>query len=156
VPSLETKYFGILPYAAESVFDFPHGLPGFEAENRFVLIEVADQTPLIFLQSMQRASLCFSAFPVLVADQNYQLAIAPEDLEDLGLDPHRQPALGSEVLVLALISVHGKIRVTANLMAPVVLHVKRRLGLQAIRRDAGYSHEHPIGTDTARPAEGAC
>lgn len=144
MPSLETKYFGTLPYSEGAVFHFPQGIPGFDEERGFVLIEAAERAPLVFLQSMAHANLCFAAFPVQVVDPQYQLAIAPEDLEDLELDPGRQPALGIDVTVLALISWHGQSRVTANLMAPVVLNLKTRRGLQAIRRDARYSHEYPI------------
>jgi flagellar assembly factor FliW len=144
MPSLDTKYFGTLPYTEGAVFDFPHGIPGFEEEQRFVLIEVPDRAPLVFLQSMARASLCFAALPIHVVESQYELAIAPEDLEDLELEPGRQPALGVDVTVLTLISWHGQSRVTANLMAPVVLNLRTRRGLQAIRRDARYSHEHPL------------
>jgi flagellar assembly factor FliW len=154
MPSIETKYFGTLPYAESAVFDFPRGLPAFEEERSFVLIELprgdvpqadaSHEIPLLFLQSMSRANLCFAAFPILVVDEKYELAIAPEDLQELELDTRQQPALGAEVMVLALISLHGKFVATANLMAPVVLNVKTRRGLQAIRRDSLYSHEHPI------------
>jgi len=154
MPTVETKYFGTLPYADDSVFDFPQGLPAFEEEKTFVLIELPrgdvakggapDRPPLLFLQSIAQASLCFAAFPILVVDEKYELAIAPEDLEELGLDPRRQPALGAEVMVLALISLRGKSVATANLMAPVVLNIKTRRGLQAIRRDSRYSHQHSI------------
>ncbi|MGA2877578.1 MAG: flagellar assembly protein FliW [Bryobacteraceae bacterium] len=149
MPSVETKYFGTLPYAAESLFDFPQGLPAFEEEKTFVLIDSPEQAPLVFLQSMARASLCFVALPILVVDKNYQLAIAPEDLEDLGMDERRQPAWSGEVMVLALLSLHGGFLATANLMAPIVMNVKTRRGLQAIRRDSRYSHEHPVTAQVA-------
>lgn len=147
--SVETKYFGTLPYAAESLFQFPQGLPAFEDEKIFVLIEARERAPLIFLQSMAQASLCFVALPILLVEKNYQLAIAPEDLEDLGLDDRLQPDLGADVMVLALLSLHGEFLATANLMAPIVLNVKTRRGLQAIRRDSRYSHEHPVAGEGA-------
>jgi flagellar assembly factor FliW len=152
-----TKYFGTLHCSEERVFDFPQGLPAFEDEKGFVLIEPPDVAPLVFLQSMARPGLCFAAFPVLAVDRGYQLGIAPQDLEELGLDVGRQPALGSEVMVLALLSLHGEIGVTANLMAPVVLQVATRRGLQAIRRDARYSHEHPVAAPAQEnPLEHLC
>jgi flagellar assembly factor FliW len=156
--SIETKYFGTLPYAASSVFNFPHGLPAFEDQKNFVLIEPPGGGRLVFLQSMARASLCFVAFPILVVDETYELAIAPEDLEALKLDAHRQPLLGSEVTVLALVSLRDKFQATANLMAPVVLNAITRCGLQAIRRDWRYSHEHPIAgrPDREPTPETAC
>ncbi len=149
MPAVETKYFGSLSYAEDSVFHFPHGVPGFEQEKAFVLIESPEKAPLVFLQSMTRASLCFVAFPILVVDQSYQLAIAPEDLDELGLDTGRQPALGAEVMVLALISLHDQIPPSANLMAPVVLNLQSRRGLQAIRRDTRYSHQHTLAPEAA-------
>jgi len=144
MPSVKTKYFGTLPCAEGAVFDFPQGLPAFEQEKTFVLIESPEGAPLVFLQSIAHESLCFVALPIQVADKNYQLAIAPEDLEELSLDAERQPVLGAEVTVLALISLHDELLATANLMAPVVLNVNMRRGLQAIRRDSRYSHEYPI------------
>lgn len=151
----ETKYFGTLDYAEGSVFEFPQGLPAFDQEKRFVLIELPDRAPLVFLQSLTRASLCFPAFPILVVDNRYELAIAPEDLQALELDGERQPAIGSEVIVLALVSLHDKFHATANLMAPLVLNLEKRRGMQAIRRDMRYSHEHPLGLGAGN-AEDAC
>jgi flagellar assembly factor FliW len=144
MPSVDTKYFGILAYREEAVFEFPQGLPAFKEENRFVLIEMPENAPLVFLQSLRQPELCFLAFPILVADREYGLAVGREDLEALDLDGGRQPNLGSEVLVLALVSLHFGFSATANLMAPIVLNLKTLRGLQAIRQDNLYSHQHPI------------
>src|SRR5271168_1328239 len=108
MPSLETRHFGTLLYSEEAVFDFSHGLPAFEEEKTFVLIESPERAPLTFLQSMTRPSLCFVAIPVQAVDPNYQLAIAPEDLAELALDERRQPAVGAEVAVLALLSLRAE------------------------------------------------
>ncbi len=87
MPLVQTKYFGTVSFAEESVFDFPQGLPAFEEEKSFVLMRALKEgAPLVFLQSTTRSGLCFAAFPALAVDPGYQLAIAPEDLEDLGLD----------------------------------------------------------------------
>lgn len=153
MPSVETKYFGIMPYCQESVFEFPFGLPGFEDEKRFVLIELPDHAPLVFLQSLAQTALCFLALPILAVDREYRLAIAPEDLAALGLDTGPQPQLGTEVLVLALLSLHDKFPATANLMAPIVIHLGSRRAIQAIRRDSFYSHQHSI---EPRAAEQSC
>jgi flagellar assembly factor FliW len=144
MPSVDTKYFGILPYREEAVFEFPQGLPAFNEETRFVLIEMPENSPLVFLQSLRQPELCFLAFPILVADREYRLAVCRDDLEALELDDGRQPNVGSEVLVLALVSLHDGFSATANLMAPIVLNLKTLRGLQAIRQDNLYSHQHPI------------
>lgn len=144
MPLVDTKYFGTLPYREESVFDFPLGLPSFEDEKRFVPIELPEHAPLLFLQSLNQPELCFLTFPILVVDRDYRLAVSPEDLAALDLDPGRQPVLGSEALVLALVSMHDGFSATANLMAPVVVNIKTRRAVQAIREDATYSYQHPV------------
>jgi len=142
--SVLTKYFGNLSCRPEAVFEFPAGLPAFEDEKRFVLIELPENSPLVFLQSLTRPTLCFLAFPILVVDREYKLAVSVEDLGALDLDPGRQPELGRDVLVLALVSLHDGFSPTANLMAPIVLNLKTRHGLQAIRQDRVYSHQHLV------------
>jgi flagellar assembly factor FliW len=150
---VETKYFGSMSYSEESVFEFPLGLPGFEGEKRFVPIELQQHAPLIFLQSLSQPVLCFLAFPILVVDREYRLAITREDLAALELDPGRQPELSSEVAVLGILSLHDGFSATANLMAPIVINLKTRRALQAIRQDSRYSHQHPV---EPRRAEQAC
>ena len=144
MPFAETKYFKTMAYAEDSVFEFPWGLPAFEHEKRFVLIESPEHAPLVFLQSLANPELCFLAFPILVVDRAYQLGISPEDLNVLELDVARQPELGSEVLVLALLSLHDGFSPTANLMAPIVINLSTRRARQAIRCDSLYSYQHPI------------
>jgi flagellar assembly factor FliW len=153
MPLVDTKYFGTLPYQEESVFDFPLGLPSFENEKRFVPIELPEHAPLLFLQSLEQTELCFLAFPILVVDSAYRLTVSPEDLAALELDTQRQPLLASEVLVLALVSLHDGFSATANLMAPIVVNLRTRRALQAIREDTAYSHQHPIAQ---RVREKAC
>ena len=154
MPSAHTKYFGTLAYSDESVYEFPLGLPAFENERQFVLIESAPHAPLVFLQSLADPALCFLAFPILTIDRDYRLEMAREDLEALGLDPERQPALGTEVLVLTLISLHDEFSATANLMAPVVVN------LADSPRPAGHPAGRSILASTSRPAsrcgESAC
>ena len=150
MPSTETKYFGTMAYREESVFEFPWGLPAFEHEKHFVPIESPKHAPLVFLQSLADPGLCFLAFPILVVDRDYQLGISQEDLAGLGLNMDRQPELGADVLVLALLSLHDGFSATANLMAPIVINLSTRRALQAIRCDSLYSYEHSLAPQSAQ------
>ena len=144
MPAVCTKYFGTVEFQKESVFDFPVGLPAFEDEKRFIPIEVPASSPLVFLQSLATPDLCFLAFPILVVDRDYRMAISPEDLAVLKLEEGREPRIGDDLLVLALLCLHDGNSVTANLMAPLVVNLLTRTGVQAIRHDAAYSHQHPV------------
>lgn len=143
--NIETKYFGPMLFDENVCFHFPWGLPAFEAECCFLPLETPAHKPLLFLQSSTTPSLCFVALPVLVADPEYKLAVSAEDLEALQLPAGRQPRIGSEVLVLALLSIRENAPATANLLAPVVVNLATRRALQAVRMDAKYSHECPLG-----------
>ena len=152
MPELNTRYFGALPYEEESIFHFPLGLPAFEQERRFLPIEPADSSPLVFLQSLARPSLCFLAFPACLVDPDYQLALAPEDRAALRLEPEPPARIGSDILVFALLSIHEGTPATANLMAPIVVNVRNRRAVQAIRCDTRYSHAHPCAKLGGRAA----
>jgi flagellar assembly factor FliW len=141
---VETEYFGTMSYREDSVFEFPAGLPAFLAEKHFVPIESPQHAPLLFLQSITRPALCFLALPIQVVDPDYRLAVAREDLVSLALVPDRQPQLETEAAVLVLLSLRDGLPPTANLMAPIVVNLKTRRALQAIRQDAEYSHQHPV------------
>jgi flagellar assembly factor FliW len=144
MPTVDTKYFGAMPYEEESCFEFPWGLPAFEEERRFLPLEMPGHKPLVFLQSTANPALCFIALPVLAADPKYALAVSPDDLQALSLAGGRQPAIGPEVLVLTLLSIHEDAPATANLLAPVVVNLANRRAVQAVRYDSLYSHAQPL------------
>jgi flagellar assembly factor FliW len=144
MPLLETLRFGALEYPPEGAIDFPSGVPGFEHLRRFVLVEQAALAPLVFLQSLETPDLCFPAVAVCAIDPQYELEVSREDLEILNLDPSRQPEVGRDVVCLAIVAAPKGLP-TANLLAPIVINLSprsssRRLGVQAVRTDARYSH----------------
>jgi flagellar assembly factor FliW len=135
-----TKYHGEVEYSAEAPLRFPRGLFGFEDETRFLALEIPSARPLVFLQSLSAADLCFLCLPVLVVEPSYRLALAEEDLKALGLPAGRQPRIGEDVLCLAIVTVQEGQPTTANLMAPVVIRMDARLGVQGLSIEPGYSH----------------
>ena len=140
----ETRYFGPLEYDEESVLLFPDGIPAFEQERRFVAIRQPINEPLVFLQSLTHPELCFVTLPVAAICPGYRLSLAPEDLEALGLATGRQPAIGREVLCLALLAVEENTLPTANLLAPIVVNLETRGARQAIQMDSCYSHREQL------------
>ena len=144
MPEFRTKYFDTVRFEEQSVIRFPAGLPGFEQERRFLLIEQPINKPIVFIQSLSRPELCFLSLPVLMAQPGYRLHVAPEDLRALGLPESRQPAVGQDILALAIISLAENRPPTANLLSPIVISLKNRTAVQAIQVDSGYTHQHPL------------
>ena len=144
MPFIKTRDFGELPYDPSGELTFPCGIPGFSDEHRFVLIAPEAIAPLILLQSVETASLCFLTVLVSALDPQYQSGIAPEDLRVIGLDETRQPQSEEEALFLAILSGAGSNTFVANLLAPIVVNARTRAAIQAVRHDQLYSHQHPV------------
>ncbi len=150
MPQVQTKQFGTIEYREEEALSFPAGLPAFEDEKRFLAVEREETKPLVFLQSLQQAELCFVTLPLLLVEPEYRLAVSAEDLRILGLTDFaargEQPQIGRDVRALVIMSVTNS-RPTANLLAPVVIRNSSRaagggpVAVQAIRMDSRYTHE---------------
>lgn len=141
MPSCETTHFGRLEYAPPSTLDFLEGLPGFESERQFVVVQQPQSHPLVFLQSLETPGLCFPALPVRVVDPAYEPRISDADRELLGFDG--QPSIADDALILALISVHEE-EPTANLLAPIVVNIGTRVAAQCVDPDMRYAHRQPL------------
>jgi flagellar assembly factor FliW len=140
MPHCKTKYFGTIFYEEVSVLQFPAGLPGFENECRFLSLEQRAHQPLVFLQSLTTPDLCFIALPAAAVEPSYELDIDETDLELLGVET----ATGNDLLKLALVTI-SESSMTANLLAPIVIHTGNLRAVQAVSPSQRYSHLHPLG-----------
>lgn len=116
-------------------FEFPQGIPAFETQKHFRLIE---KPPLLFLESATNPELSFLVLPVTLIDPEYHLALSSEDRATIGADDE------SPLLCLAVITAVEDSPPTANLLAPVVVNLETGRAVQAVRSDAAYSHKHPL------------
>lgn len=144
MPTVQTKYFGSMSYEGSVVIDFPQGLPGFETERRFLVLTQPASYPLVFVQSAADPDLCFVTAPVRAVRPDYVLSMADEDLALLELPAAKQPRIGSEVLVLAILSLAEDSAPTLNLLGPIVVNLETRRAVQAIQTGGGHSHREPV------------
>jgi flagellar assembly factor FliW len=133
-----SAHFGPIAVDEASTIEFPEGLPGFEDRRRFLPLEQPQPGGLVFLQSLERADLCFLAMPVQVLRPGYQLELTAEDRATLELPRDRQPVIGQDVAALAILSLVEGEDPTANLRSPVVIHLQTHRAVQAIRPDERY------------------
>lgn len=136
---LESAQLGSIVFDPRAVIRFPAGLPAFENENEFLLVEREALAPVVFLQSVRNPALSFILLPMMAVDPHYALSLTGEDSELLG-------GAGAPLLVLAMVTIGEDRRVTANLMAPVVINPEASVGVQVLQPDAGYSHVHPVAS----------
>jgi flagellar assembly factor FliW len=142
MPTALTRDFGKIDYANGDQFFFPQGLPGFPEERVFLPVEIPEQFPLLYLQSVRTPDLCFVALPVNSIVAGYEFRANAGDVVDIGLTPGAQP--GPDMLCLALVC-FGEDGPAANLRAPVVINVKNRMGAQIIQNEDRYPIRFPLG-----------
>lgn len=135
---METGRFGRLHYEDTECIEFPNGLPGFESEREFVLVERPESRPFLFMQSATSPALCFVTVPVPLLVPNYALELSADDMLTLKTDG----SIGLDVL--AIVCAIENQPPTVNLLGPVVINRRARRGVQTIRDDDRYSARHPI------------
>lgn len=143
MPAIHSVHFGVIEFTESDIVSFPAGLPAFEEQHRFLLLDREALAPFRFLQSVDRPELMLVTVPVVAVAPGYRLEALPEDLERIGLEAVSQPP-GSGIECLAVVTLPDDGPATANLVAPIVVNRERRLAVQAIQPGAGYSYAHPL------------
>ena len=133
---IETTQFGPLEYHASDVYRFPLGLPGFEDRQTFVLVERAEFSPIVFLQSTEEGSLRFPCAPIHLIDPDFLPVPSEPEAAILGT--------GSPWAVLGILTFTEHDSPTVNLLAPVVLNPQTHTGIQSIQPESPYTAAHRL------------
>lgn len=120
------------------VLEFQNGIPAFERARRFSI--VAGAAPLVFLQSADEREIRLPMVDYKAALFEYELSLSEEDCRSLEVS---EQCTAEAVEVYFVLSLHEG-QLTVNLLAPVVVCLNSRRGVQAIRGDRRYSAVHPI------------
>lgn len=142
---VKTERFGDLHIDEERIVQFPAGILGFEELKRYVLVERSTHASICFLQAVDDPDVAFALGEPASFRPDYRPQLWDDDREALAYT-------GQETLqVWAILTVPQDVRqITANLLAPVVINVERRLGRQVVQSDGVYSTRHNILEELAR------
>ncbi len=140
---IDSPHFGALEIDPAKTIEFPQGLPGFEHCHRFSLLhqEGADLPIVYALLSLDDPAVAFSVSDPGLFGFNYQLTLSDEEVTLIGLSSPDEAAV---VVILRrpdLDSASGsgsQARVTANVMAPIVINTRTRLALQQVIARVGF------------------
>lgn len=129
--------FGSVEIAESDTLMFPGGIVGFPQESRFVLLRRQDSQFIGWLQSVKTSYL---TLPVVSTHM-----LTPK-FPDVDLKDHVASAgLGSnteELAVLAVLSAAPNEPATVNLLAPIVVNAKTRIGAQIMLEGTHFTtHE---------------
>ncbi|THF62938.1 flagellar biosynthesis protein FliW [Pseudothauera nasutitermitis] len=131
---IESALFGTFEIAEDKIIEFPAGLPGFESCTRFALVhEDGSDTSLVLLQSADDPEVAFSLAEPASFGIHYEFSLSDDEQAVLGLTSP------DEALVAVILRKDDAEQGTpstaglrANFMAPLVLNVAARRGLQKV------------------------
>ncbi|MCL2670103.1 MAG: flagellar assembly protein FliW [Syntrophaceae bacterium] len=142
---IETDRFGTVEIQESEVIEFKSPILGFEQLRRFVLLRREEEekaaekdAPFYWLQSVEDKALAFLVIPTVAVKSDYRPLIPEKDMDSLGIKNEE------DVVLLSVATVHpDPLQITANLRAPLVINVNRRLATQTILEDADDA-DYPV------------
>jgi flagellar assembly factor FliW len=136
---IETKYHGLIEVQKEEVIRFPNGLPGFIEEKEFTVIPFTEDGTFYILQSIQTPGLGFVMTNPFTLYPDYDFNLENQVVDVLELES------AEEVTVYTVLTLADPFHLTtANLQAPVVLNVKKKIGKQVILTGSPYQTKHNL------------
>jgi flagellar assembly factor FliW len=139
MPSFETVRFGELEYDPDCVIQLPDGLIGLPHLTRWLLLDMEEDVPMRFLQSLDRPDFGLPVMPPLFFAEEYE--IQSSTTVQRRISPDGEP----ELVTLIIATVHpGGERVTGNLRAPLVVDIATRRGAQVALDDDRISTQQEI------------
>jgi flagellar assembly factor FliW len=129
--------------------ELPAGLIGMPHLRRFQVAALPESWPFVSLRSLGAEEIHFLAVSPQNLLPDYQLELGDDDTAALDL------ATPEDALIYNIVTVHNTARqyVTANLIGPIVVNRRTRLGRQVILANSDdFSAKHPLIDERATAA----
>lgn len=136
---VNTTRFGPIEISKEDLIHFSEGLLGFNELERFVLLDDPTDDIFAWLQSCDEPSIAFPVLEPELFEEAYQLEMTKSDLQAL------DAADVSQLRSFCIITIpEDPARMTANLKAPVVINLERRIARQCVLQNNKLEIREPI------------
>jgi len=125
---------------------FEHGIPGFEQFKSFTLLSADEDGTFVHLQSVEDEEVVFLLADPFRFYPTYEFELALHIQEELCLQEEK------DVAVWTIVTVGEKLEdSTLNLLAPIVVNTKLKVGRQVILQNTPYETKHPLIQKAADP-----
>jgi len=105
---------------------FKKGLPGLDTLRSFTLYNLGEVPFFYYLQSTEDKGIGLILLDPFFAFPGYNLELGEDDRQEL------EAVRKEDLLVFTTVTVWSEQRLTTNLAAPIVINVRKKLGLQVI------------------------
>lgn len=136
---VNTTRFGPIEISTEDVLSFSEGLLGFNDLEKFVLLDDPNDEIFAWLQSCDEPSIAFPVLEPELFEENFNLQLTKSDLASLAADSE------DKLRSFCIITIpEDPARMTANLKAPVVVNIEKRIARQCVLQDNKLEIREPI------------
>ena len=142
--------FGDIEVREDDIICFPLGILGFEHVKHYLLLEHSPGSVFHILQGVDDPAVAFVLIDPRTFRPDYKVDIDREQVAVLELEDE------ADAVVMAIVTVPegNPAGMTANLQAPVVFNVKKRLGCQVVLPDGPWGIRHSILAELQAAAGG--
>lgn len=142
---LSTSRFGDIEINDEKILRFDEGLPGLEEYKQYVVLQINESYPIIWMQSTENQNVCLPVIDSFLAVPEYAFNISDEDASELALT-------GPENLhVLSVLVITENLEgMTMNLAAPIIINIETGRAKQIILNGGEYNVRYPVFNEICR------
>lgn len=136
---IQTSRFGSVELTTDDLIEFPEGLLGFNTLRKFVLLDDPNDDIFAWLQSCEEPGIAFPVLEPELFSMGYRVQLNKHDLDSLKLT-----AIDGFRAFVVITIPQDPTQMTANLKAPLVINVSRRLGRQCVLQDNQLAIREPV------------
>ena len=127
-----------IEWTHDQIIYFPNGLPGFEEHKRFIISSAPEHQPFHWLDSIDQSAR-FALINPLLFKSDYEPRLKKEDLVSLHIEDPK------ELLLYVIVTLRDPLdESTGNLMGPLFINIRERIGKQILLEEGQYSHRERI------------
>lgn len=136
---INTTRFGVIEVDDSALISMPEGMIGMDERRSFCVIDHQPESVFKWLQSTNVPDLAFLVIDPSDVVADYEIVLSDWDVDFLQLKD------ASEAVVMATVTIDAETEtINTNLLAPVVINARTRLGRQVILDSDRYVVKHEI------------
>lgn len=136
---INTSRFGQIEVDMDKVILFREGIPGLNHLKKYILIHEDEKVPLHWLQSVEDGNVALVLADPFTFKPDYAPFIHEDILSELEAETEKN------LVVMTILVIPGDIqKMTANLMAPIIINPQKRLAKQVILDQGDYPLRFPV------------
>lgn len=127
---IQNTRFGEIEYKDDEVIYFNNGIPAFETEHQFIIVDNEEKSPFAFLQSITTKDLALAITDPFTFYHDYEFELDEQTKEKLEIDDVKN------VVVWNILSIPEEFqKATINLKAPIIINIVNNKGKQVILKE---------------------